>query len=73
MLWLDKKVQPEYRARFSSILGTMGFFGQFMSPIFFGLIADSWAISSVFLVGATLSLFLLIFLWLINKQTNKVV
>jgi MFS family permease len=73
MLWLDKKVQQEYRGRFTSILGTMGFFGQFMSPIFFGLIADSWAISSVFLVGATLSLFLLIFLWLINKQTNKVV
>lgn len=71
MLWLDKKVKPEYRGRFTSILGTTGFLGQFMSPIIFGLIADMWNINSLFFTGSILSLLLLTILFFTGKKTGE--
>ncbi|TYC03075.1 MAG: MFS transporter [Kosmotoga sp.] len=71
MLWLDKKVKPEYRGRFTSILGTTGFLGQFMSPIIFGLIADKWNINNLFFTGSILSLLLLTILFFTGKKTGE--
>ena len=52
MVWIGDVVPPSFRGRFSSYLGTFGFIGQFLSPIFFALVFMSIGLQGVFLVGA---------------------
>jgi MFS family permease len=52
MVWIGDVVPASFRGRFSSYLGTFGFIGQFLSPIFFAPVFMSIGLQGVFLVGA---------------------
>lgn len=52
MAWLGSVVPPSFRGRFGSYLGTLGFMGQFLSPILFAPVLVHLGLKGVFLVGA---------------------
>ncbi len=52
MVWIGDVVPPSFRGRFSSYLGTFGFIGQFLSPIFFAPVFLLVDLKGVFLIGA---------------------
>ena len=63
MVWIGEKVPFWFRGRAVSYLGTLGFIGQFLSPILFGQSVPIWGLDSVFLVaGALNALVFLLFL-----------
>ena len=64
MVWIGDVVPTSFRGRFSSYLGTFGFIGQFLSPIFFAPIFMLVGLKGVFMVGAGVGAawFLILFL-----------
>ena len=60
MVWIGEAVPIAFRGRFSSYLGTAGFIGQFLSPIFFGPIMATAGLHGVFGVAAAVG-----FVWML--------
>lgn len=54
MVWIGDAVPPSYRGRFSSYLGTFGFIGQFLSPIFFAPVMIFGGLRGVFMTGTAI-------------------
>jgi MFS family permease len=54
MVWIGDAVPLSYRGRFSSYLGTFGFIGQFLSPIFFAPVMIFGGLKGVFMTGTTI-------------------
>lgn len=52
MVWLGSVVPPSFRGRLGSYLGTLGFIGQFSSPVVFAPVLVLLGLEGVFRVGA---------------------
>jgi MFS family permease len=59
-IWAGEQVSASYRGRITSYLGTFGFVGQFLSPIFLSPIATSLGLSWVFIVSGGVSVLIMI-------------
>jgi len=73
MVWLGSVVPPSFRGRLGSYLGTLGFIGQFLSPIVFAPVLVLLGLKGVFMVGAGIGAawFLLLFLGILQNKAKK--
>jgi ACDE family multidrug resistance protein len=62
MAWIGEVVPPSFRGRFSSYLGTFGFFGQFLSPILFAPVLMLTDLRGIFTASAGIGIGWFIFL-----------
>ncbi len=71
MVWLGSVVPPSFRGRLGSYLGSLGFIGQFLSPVLFAPVLALLGLKGVFIVGAGIGaawFLLLLFVTLHDKK-----
>jgi len=69
MLWAGELVPFSFRGRIISYMSTVGFLGQFLSPIIFGQFLPIWGLHGVFIVAGGLSaIVFLLFLILVRSK-----
>jgi ACDE family multidrug resistance protein len=73
MVWLGSVVPPSFRGRLGSYLGTLGFIGQFLSPILFAPVLALLGLKGVFRVGAGIGAawFLLLLFGTLQNKAKK--
>ena len=71
MVWIGDVVPPPFRGRFSSYLGSFGFIGQFMSPIFFAPVFIQLGFKGVFMTGAGVGVVWLILLSVVAVKAGE--
>jgi len=72
MLWAGELVPFSFRGRIISYISTVGFLGQFLSPIIFGQFLPIWGLHGVFLIAGGLSaIVFVLFLILVRNENNK--
>ena len=64
-VWIGEVVPPAFHGRFSSYMGTFGFIGQFLSPLFFAPILIAAGLSGVFFLAAGIAVLVLIIFWIL--------
>ena len=52
LLWVEELVPADRQGRFSSYVAMVGYVGQFLSPVLFGLVAEPFGIRTGFAVAA---------------------
>ena len=71
MAWIGEVVPPSFRGRFSSYLGTFGFFGQFLSPILFAPVLMVTNLRGIFSTSAGIGIAWFIFLLARKRKVTE--